>query len=133
MPQDRETGDRARKWGYCMAQEVANHLGATLINPKRSNEAIWKNRRILIKSAHCGVSQIGATPATLNRIDAIIAALQDKDRDYTLYEVTPDWFRQEMKPSRSSGASHLMMVQCAKVRKDGKKLGRMVESCDRSK
>jgi len=116
-----------------MAQEVANHLGATLINPRRSNEAIWNNRRILIKSAHYGVSQIGATPATLNRIDAIIAALQERDNTYTLYEMKPDWFRQEMKPSRSSGASHVMMVKSARVRTVGKTLGQMAESCDRSK
>ena len=40
MPQDRDSGERARKFGYYMAQKVANHLGATLINPSRSNEAI---------------------------------------------------------------------------------------------
>ena len=122
MPQDRDSGDRARKWGYNMAQEVANHLGATLTNLGRSNEAIWNNRRILIKSAHYGVPEIGATVATLGRVDAIIAALQDKDKAYTLYEVTPAWFRSKMNPSRSPKASHVMMVRCAEVRSAGKML-----------
>ena len=119
MPQDRDSGDRARKWGYAMAQKVANHLGATLINPGRSNEAIWNNRKILIKSANYGVPQIGATPATLDRVDSIIAVLQDKDKAYTLYEVTPSWFRPRMNPSRSPKASHVMMVRCAEVRSAG--------------
>ena len=128
MPQNRDSGDRARKWGYDMAQKVANHLGATLMHPKQSNEAIWNNRRILIKSAHYGVPQIGATLATLNRVSAVIAALQDKDRDYSLYEVSSNWFRQHMSPSRGPKASHVMMVRCARVREAGKVLGQLKES-----
>jgi hypothetical protein len=125
VPQDRESGDRARKWGYENARNVAAHLGATLINPGRSNEAMWNNRRILIKSAHYGDPEIGATPPTLNRVDAIVVALQDRDNAYTLYETTPAWFRQNMRQSRSSGASHVMMVKCVDVRSAGGIIGRM--------
>jgi len=125
MPQNRNSGDRARKWGYAMAQKLANHLGATLMNPKQSNEAIWNNRRILIKSAHFGVPEIGATTATLDRVEAIIAALQEEDGGYTLYEVEPTWFRQNMKPSRSTRASHDMMGRCSKEREVGKVVGRI--------
>lgn len=128
MPQDRESGDRARKWGYNMAQKVASQLGASLTNPELSNEATLKNRKILIKSAHYGIPEIGATAATLDRIDAIVAALQDRDGLYTLYEVSPVWFRKEMVPSRSPKASHVMMVRCARVRRAGKVLGRIQES-----
>jgi hypothetical protein len=129
MPQDRESGDRARKWGYCMAQEVAKNLGAILINPKRSNEALLNDHRILIKSAHYGDPQIGATPATLDRVEAIVAALQDKGKEYTLYEVTSSWFKLNMSPSRSPRASHVMMVECAKIREEGKPLRRISASC----
>jgi hypothetical protein len=128
MLQDRESGNRARRWGYENARNVASYLGATLVNPGKSNEATWNNRRILIKSAHYGVSEIGATPATLNRVDAIIAALQDRNSAYSLYEITPLWFRQNMKQSRSSGASHVMMVKCADVRSAGRMIGRMTEA-----
>ena len=125
MPQDRESGNKARRWGYENARNVAAHLGATLINPGRSNEATWNNRRILIKSAHYGDPQIGATIATLNRISAVIAALQDKDRDYSLYEVPSTWFLQHMSPSRSPKASHVMMVRCVKIREPDNVLGRI--------
>ena len=125
MPQTRETGDRARKWGYFMAHKVAEHLGATLTNPIRSNEAIWDERRILIKSANRGVPQIGATPATLDRVEAIIAALHEADDTFSLIEVTPSWFKSKMSPSRSPRASHVMMVKCADVRNEGISLGSM--------
>ena len=125
MPQDRESGDRARRWGYENARKVAVHLGATLIDPGRSNEAIWNNRKILITSAHHGTPNVSVTIATLDRIDAIVASLQDKDSKFTLYEITPLWFRQNMRQSRSSGGSHIMMVKCADVRSAGRIIGRM--------
>ncbi|BAZ97474.1 MULTISPECIES: hypothetical protein [Dehalococcoides] len=124
MPQDRETGNRARLWGYENAQNVANHLRATIIS-RRSNEATWNNRRILIKSAHYGVPEIGSTPATVNRVDAIIAALEEQDGTFTLFELTPVWFRQNMRQSRSSGAQHVLMVKCSDARVAGRLLGRM--------
>lgn len=127
MPQDRDSGDKARKWGFHMGEKVASFLGASLINPGLSNEAMWENRKILIKSAHYGVPEIGATSATLDRIDAIMAALEDQDKSYTIYEVVPAWFRQNMRPSRSPRASHVMMVKCSRVREDGKMRGRMEE------
>jgi len=98
-----------------------------MVNSDRSNEAIWNDRRILIKSAHYGVPQIGATPATIDRIEAIIAALQDSDNDFTLYEVAPSWFKSKMSPSRSPRASHVMMVGCADVHNAGKVLKRMAK------
>jgi len=125
MPQNRESGDRARRWGYENAQNVSVHLGATIINPGKSNESMWNNRRILIKSAHYGDPEIGATLATINRVDSIVAALQDQDNAFTLYEITPSWFRQNMRQSRSSGAQHVMMVRCSDVRVAGRLLGRM--------
>ena len=123
MPQDRESGDRARRYGYQMAERVAEALGATLINPGVSNEATWRNQRILIKSARYRTSEIGATEATLQRVDAIVAALQDSNDGYTLYQVTPVWFRERMRPSRSSGDGHVMKVQCRSVREAGTVVG----------
>ena len=120
MPQDRESGARAREFGYHMAQRIAQALGATLINPRRSNEAVLGGRRILIKSAHYGVS-IGATEASLGRVEAIIAALQDRDGGYTLYEVATAWFQHNMRPSTSP----VMMVRCRDVREAARTIGRL--------
>jgi hypothetical protein len=125
MPQDRQSGDSARRWGYENAEKVAVHLGASLVSPGRSNEAVWNNRRILIVSAHHGTPNIYVTIATLDRIEAILACLQDKDSKFTLYEITPSWFQQNMRQSRSSGGSHIMGVKCADVRRVGQIIGRM--------
>jgi len=125
MPQNRDSGNRARRWGYENAHKVAQHLGATLVNPTRSNEAIWDHRRILVVSAHHGTPSVSVTIATLDRIDAIVAALEDEDSRFTLYEISPLWFRQHMRQSRSSGGSHIMMVKSAEVRTAGRIIGRM--------
>jgi len=61
MGQTRETGARGRQFGIDMANKVAGSIGAKLIRPGRSNEAEWRTKRILIKSARRGVPQVGAT------------------------------------------------------------------------
>ncbi len=106
-----------------MAEHVSEAIGATLTNPGRSNEASLGKQRILIKSAHYGVPQVGATEATLGRVDAIVASLQDADGAYTLYQVAPGWFRANMRSSRSPRASHVMMARCRDVRGAGKVIG----------
>jgi len=108
-----------------MCQIVADHLGATLVNPGHSNEAIWNNRRILIKSAHYGNPEIGTTVATIDRVEAIIAALEDPDGLFTLYEITPEWFKKEMSKSKSTGALQTMMVKNSGVREIGIHRGRI--------
>ena len=126
MSQDRESGARAREFGYDMAHLVAQFLGASLIRPGRSNEAILGNTRILIKSAHWRVSEIGATRATLDRIDRIISALEDSNDSFTLYEVLREWYLREMRQSGSSGKAHLMMVRCRSVRVSGLVIGHIL-------
>lgn len=113
--------------GSFYGSKSSGRTRSNMVNSDRSNEAIWNDRRILIKSAHYGVPQIGATPATIDRIEAIIAALQDSDNDFTLYEVAPSWFKSKMSPSRSPRASHVMMVGCADVHNAGKVLKRMAK------
>lgn len=122
MPQDRETGKRAMLFGHSMAKKVADYLGATLVEPGRSNKAIWNNRKINIKSAKLGNSQIGVTLNILDWADLIIVAIQENDTHFTLYEVSSDWYRGEMRPSRQL---HVMMVSNVKVSKAGTRLGQI--------
>ncbi len=125
MPQDRESGARGRNFGYHMAQRVAQALGATLINPGRSNEAVWNKTRVVLKAAHRRVPQIGATVAILDRVDWVLAALEDEEGSFTLYKVSSAWFKEQMAPSRSPKAAHVMMVNCNKVRDAGTVVGRL--------
>ena len=109
-------------FGHSMAKKVADYLGAKLIEPGKSNKATWNNRKIVIKSASLGNSQIGVTTDVLNWADAIVAAIQDEDSKFTLYDVSSSWYRSEMKPSRQP---HVKMVRTSAIRSTGKKLGRI--------
>lgn len=126
MGQDKISGMEANNWGHMMAARVAKHLEIQL--PSRvSNEAFFNGKRIVIKSAHHKTPEIGISKKTIDRVNAIIAALETEKGDYALYEITPQWFRERMKPSRSKSpsASKVMMVSCKAVINEGQFLGNM--------
>ena len=108
-------------FGHEMAKKVAEYLGAQLV-PGPSNNAIWNNKKVNIKSAKLGNTKIGATLNNLAWADSIIAAIQEHKACFTLYEVTSKWFRDEMEPSRQP---HTMMVHCVKISRYGTKIGNM--------
>lgn len=121
MPQNRETGRAAMLFGHEMAKKVAEYLRAQLV-PGPSNNAIWNNKKINIKSAKLGNTKIGATLNNLAWADSIIAAIQKDKTYFTLYEVTSNWLRNEMRPSRQP---HTMMVDCVKISRYGIRIGDM--------
>jgi hypothetical protein len=51
MPQDRESGAEAVKYGLETPRKVAELLGASKIGRSNSNEYLLKNKRIVIKCA----------------------------------------------------------------------------------
>jgi len=121
MGQTRETGAAANKYGHTMARKIAHYLGTQLLSNK-SNEIEFLGERLVIKCAHKNVPEIGVSLAMLKRIDGIIAVLEDKNEKYTLYKVSPQWYRGNMKSSRSKSpsASKVMMVPCKAVRETGR-------------
>lgn len=126
MGQDRESGRAANDYGHAMAAKVAHFLGTELLS-KSSNESVWAGKRIAIKCAHRKTPQIGLSLAMLGRVQNIIAALEDKDSGYTLYQLDPRWYRAAMVPSRSNSpsAQTVMMVSCKEIRTVGQVTGRM--------
>lgn len=126
MGQDKESGRAANKFGRAMATKVANFLRARLIS-RISNEAVLADERIIIKSAHHKTPEIGLSIATLDRVDSIVAALEDEDGEYTLYRLDSQWYRSQMKPSRSKSpsAQKVMMVSCKAVREVGRVVGKI--------
>ena len=113
-------GRAANQWGHEMAKWVAQCLGTKLLS-EFSNEAFLSNERIVIKSAHHRTPQIGLSQATLDRVQKIIAVLENRDNSYTIYKLNPTWYRNHMAPSRSErpSARKVMMVQCKLVREEG--------------
>jgi hypothetical protein len=117
MPQDRESGAKAMYWGHNMAQHIANYLNAQLLKPGRSNEAVWNDQRIVFKSAHLMDAYIGVTKPVLNRVNQIIAAIEDEDKRFSVYKVTSDWFRKNI-IRESSRQKDLFFVRCSDIRKE---------------
>ncbi len=123
MPQDRVTGVEANIWGHVMAQKTAKHLGATLIGEKNSNEANWKGKLISIKSARNRNTLIGVTLPTLNRVQSIVASLQEPDGNFSLFEVSSSWYSNQMRVPNNK--PNIGMVRCDLIRSNGKPLGQM--------
>ena len=89
MPQDRESGRKAAIFGHEMAKKVAAHLRTELL-PGPSNNAVWNGKKVNIKSAKLRNTKIGATLNNLAWADSIIAAIQEDETGFALYEVTSD-------------------------------------------
>lgn len=75
MSQDRESGARADKYGRETARKIAEIISATSIS-ETSNESLHKNRKIAIRCARNKTNDIGVSYKMLDRIDAVIAALE---------------------------------------------------------
>jgi len=123
MPQDHTSGAAANAWGHAMAQKVANHLGATLVGNKNSNEANWKGKSISIKSAKYGNTLIGVTLPILNRVQSVVAALQESHGTFSLFEVSSSWYSNQMRVPPNK--PNIGMVRCDLIRSTGKALGVM--------
>lgn len=104
MPQDRESGARADKYGRETAKKIAERISAISIS-ETSNEFLHKNRKITIRCAHNKTNDIGVSYKMLERIDAVIAAFEQDNEEYKLYEISPQSFKQYMRETKSKGAS----------------------------
>lgn len=102
MPQDRETGARANRYGRETAKKVAERIGANSVS-KTSNEFELQGRRTTIRCARCSNSNPGASYKMLERVDAVFAALEQENGEYRLYEISPSVFKENMRDTRSKG------------------------------
>ena len=96
MPQDRLTGAIANKFGKETAAKIAKLLGAKKVSIN-SNEVQYKGKRMVIKCAHLKNFYIGVTLKMLKRIDLIIAAFENEDGGFDLYELRPSIFESNIR------------------------------------
>ena len=121
MPQDQISGATANTAGYTRAKRVAKYLGAVLTNPGKSNEATWNGKSICIKSARHGNTLIGVTLAMLSHVQSVVAAIQEPNGKFTIFEVPSTWFSNEMRVP--ANWANIGFVQCAKIRNAGVLIG----------
>jgi predicted DNA binding CopG/RHH family protein len=104
MPQDRESGARANKYGRETAQKIAEKVGAKSIS-KTSNEFELQDRKITIRCARHSTNSLGVTYKMMERIDYIFAALEQENGEYEIYEFNPLIFEKNMRETKSKGAA----------------------------
>ncbi len=121
MKQNTESGRAAARFGRENYKKVAKYISAELV-PGPSNNAIWNGKKINIKSARFGVSQIGVTLNNLSWADYVVAAIQESKDCFGLYEISTTWFKGEMRDSRQD---YVKMVSCDKITRGGIEIGKM--------
>ncbi|ADE36810.1 hypothetical protein [Methanohalophilus mahii] len=133
MVQDEDSGRAGNNFGHLMAKYAAKNFGVKLLdNGNNSNETILDGQKVVIKSAHKSNNRIGIPHNVLDRVDNVIAILEDKTspvngiHKYSIYKIDSKWFKSEMKPDyKRDNVGHL---GGGKIRKYGPKIG--VLSCD---
>jgi hypothetical protein len=104
MPQDRTSGADANTYGRETARKIAIAIGAISIS-ETSNEFELGNQKITIRCARKDNNQFGVPYQILERVNTVIGAVEQKDGDYKLYEISSNKFKQNMRPTRSTGPS----------------------------
>lgn len=121
MVQNRESGAAGNKYGHMMGEKVATFFGTKLLS-KSSNEMILDGQRIVVKSARKKTPKIGLSINMLERVQSIIAAIENEDGSYTLYQVETQWFKEKMTQSMSKSdvKSKIKKVSCNAIRNECK-------------
>lgn len=104
MAQDRASGADANKYGRERSRKMAIAIGAVSIS-ETSNEFELDTRKITIRCARKRTLNLGTPYKLLERVSAVIAALEQENGSYKLYEISPEKFKQNMRPTRSTGPS----------------------------
>jgi hypothetical protein len=104
MPQDRNSGAAANRWGRETARQIASRIGATM-QSRASNEALLDGQKVVIKCAAPATDSVGVTYKMLEKLDAVIGAFQLDDGSFDLWSVSPKQFVSAMRETRSRGPS----------------------------
>jgi hypothetical protein len=87
-----------------MARHIGEWLRVDLPN-RNSNECVFEGMRAVIKSAHEKTTSIGVSYQMLERLDLIIAAIEQANGSYEVYKYPAARFRDMLRPTESKGPS----------------------------
>lgn len=119
-------GAEAAAWGRKTADAVARTLGARSINPN-ANEYVLDGEKVTIRCARATTNSVGVTFNMLDRIDAVLAALEADDAAFDIYRLEPAAYRDAMRLTRSKGPSsgRVGIVMTKVFRDEGKFVGNL--------
>ncbi|MCD1409661.1 hypothetical protein IOC44_08845 [Vibrio vulnificus] len=124
MTQNQLSGAAANDWGRQIARIIAEKLG-TSISSKMSNECIYKDSRVVIKSAKVDTDSVGVTYKMLERLDFVIGAFQQESGEFELFQLPVSIFERHMRATASKGAAKgkVGIVRQTVFEDQGKNLG----------
>jgi len=105
MSQDRESGARAVEYGLATARKIAKKFKANKIGNPRSNEYEIGNKKVVIKCARATTNSVGVPYQMLDRVESIYGAFEIDDNEYEIIEITSKAFSENMRETKSKGAS----------------------------
>lgn len=121
--QDRESGQEGYEFGVSAGRKLAEKFGS-LTSPTATELKLLDDRPATIRTARRRNTQWGCLDSVLERVEAIICAYTKDDKNFQLWEVTPEIWRRE---ARSASAGHklhgkLTLISKATAEKFGKRL-----------
>lgn len=102
LPQDRESGAAANKFGRETARKIAKAIGAKMVETN-SNRCTLDGRNLVIKCARLKTSYIGLSYKMLDQIEGIIAAFENERGAYDLYQLKAAGMMSRLRPTASTG------------------------------
>lgn len=121
--QDETSGREGRDFGVSAGRRLAEKLGS-LVSPIATELELVDGRPATIRTARRRNTQWGCLDTVLQRVDIIICAYTKDDKNFQLWEITPEIWRRE---SRSASAGHklhgkLTLINKATAEKFGRRL-----------
>jgi hypothetical protein len=104
MPQDRESGAEASRYGHDCARQIANAIGAKMRNDKVTS-ACGTTSESLSKLPIAKTSSVGVLYHMIDRLDAVLGAFEERDGEYRVMQLPIARCAAVMEPTRSTGAS----------------------------
>jgi hypothetical protein len=105
MPQDKESGAEASRYGLECGQRIIGAIGARRVKVG-SNECLLNGELLTVHCAHKKTDSIGVTYRTLERVVAVLGAFEQEDGTYVVRRMQTEQYRDLMKPTRSRGSQN---------------------------
>ena len=104
MPQDKESGATAAKWGRDTARQLIEKLGAKPLS-NISNEALLDDELIVVKCAKANTDTVGVTFIMLARVSRVFGAFQQSDGSFDIWSLPSSIYSKHTRESVGRGTS----------------------------
>jgi hypothetical protein len=104
MPQNKETGLEASRFGHECARQIAAVIGAQMLG-RKSNACTWNGQRAVIKAAHLNTKSVGVLYHMIDRVEIVLGAFEETDGPYRVMQLPIARCAAAMKPTRSRAPS----------------------------